>query len=93
MCTLLIINSSFPNLFQIAKLQKDHIAFAGVAIEKLFNNPDVETVELICEVRQSYESKCTSYSRFILEYIAFFNKLWLVPKYGCMSTFFLSLFL
>ena len=71
MCALSIGNSSFPNLFEITKLQKDHIASAGVAIEKLFNNPDVETVELICEARQSYESKCTSYSRFILKYVAF----------------------
>ena len=43
MCASLIINSSFPNLFQITKLQKDFIASAGVAIEKLVNNPDVET--------------------------------------------------
>ena len=57
MCTSLISNSSFTNLFQITKLQKDHIASAGVAIEKLLNNPDVETAELIHEVRQSYESK------------------------------------
>ena len=57
MCVLSIGNSSFPNLFQITKLQKDHVASAGVAIEKLFNNPDVETAELIREARQSYESK------------------------------------
>ena len=71
MCASLIINWSFPNSFQITKLQKDHIASAGVAIGKLFKNPDVETVELIHEVRQSYKSKWTSYSRFILEYVAF----------------------
>ena len=64
---------NFPILFQISELQKDHVASAGVAIEKLFKNPDVETAELICEVRQSYESKCISYSRFILEYVAFWT--------------------
>ena len=31
----------------------------------------METAELICEVRQSYESRCISYSRFILKYVAF----------------------
>ena len=68
MCASLISNSSFSNLFQITKLQKDCIASAAVAIDKLFNNPDVETVKLIHEVRQSYESKCTSYSRFVLSF-------------------------
>ena len=80
MCTLSIGNSSFPNLFQITELQKNHIASAGVAIEKLFNNPDVETVELICEARQSYKSKWTSYSRFILKYVAFLTYCGLYPS-------------
>ena len=57
MCTLLISISSFPNLFQITKLQKDHVASAGVAIEKLSSNLDVEMAELICEAKQIYESK------------------------------------
>ena len=40
---------NFPILFQISELQKDCVASAGVAIEKLFKNPDVETAELILE--------------------------------------------
>ena len=70
MCASSIVNWSFPNLFQITELQKDHVASAGVAIEKLFKNPDVETAELICEVRQSYERKCISYSRFVLFFLS-----------------------
>ena len=67
LCQLSIDN--FPILFQISELQKDHVASAGAAIERLFKNPDGETAELICEVRQSYKSKCISYSRFILKYV------------------------
>ena len=94
MCISLISNSSFTNLFQITKLQKDHIASTGVAIEKLFKNPDVETAELICEVRQSYESKCISYSRFILKYVAFRVYCGLYPSMAVwvhFSYFFLDL--
>ena len=45
MCASSIINLQFPILFQISELQKDYVASAGAAIEKLFKNPDVETAD------------------------------------------------
>ena len=50
-------------LIQVSELQKDRVAYAEVAIERMFHEPDKKMAELICEARQSYESKC---SHFVL---------------------------
>ena len=78
-----ISNYSLHLNLQVTELQKDRVASAGVAIEKLFANPDKDTTELIKEARLSYESKyfVILYSTFILEYDTFCDILMSIHEY------------
>ena len=43
-------------------LHKDQIETAAVTIQKVLDDPDKETAELVKEVREQYDSKCTCFS-------------------------------
>ena len=87
---LSISNDLLPSLnLQVTKLQKDRVASAGMAIEKLFANLDKDMAELIKEARLSYESKyfVIAYFYFVLMYDTFCYILISIPEYNFMSTF------
>ena len=51
-------------------LHKDRIETAAATIQKVLDDPDKETAELVKEVREQYDSKCTHFFLFfVLEYV------------------------
>lgn len=61
-------------------MHKDRIETAAASIQKVLDDPDKETAQLVKEAREQYDSKCTRFSysgtsptmcsRPVLEYVS-----------------------
>ena len=47
---------------QMKDMHKDRIETAATSIQKVLDDPDKETVQLVKEAQEQYDSKCTRFS-------------------------------
>ena len=47
---------------QVKDMHKDRIETAAASIQKVLDDPDKETAQLVKEAREQYDSECTHFS-------------------------------